>query len=218
MTQMRIIVADDVAPMLSMIADILGESFGILALVRDGRAALDAVLELEPDLIVLDIWMPGMTGLEVARRLHERRHKTKIVFLTLHEDAEIMAACLAAGALGYVAKILMHTDLIQAIHEALAGRVFVSSFSSQRASLSMPVLLAYESICRFLQGPGSTPAVRFFSVVCCSVLAAGIFMPEQMSLRTNRCVRLGGTTCILCKFLSLKSPPAYLGFTGRCSD
>jgi DNA-binding NarL/FixJ family response regulator len=135
MTQMRIIVADDVAPMLSMIADILGESFGILALVRDGRAALDAVLELEPDLIVLDMWMPGMTGLEVARRLHERRHKTKIVFLTLHEDAEIMAACLAAGALGYVAKILMHTDLIPAIHEALAGRVFVSSFSSQRASL-----------------------------------------------------------------------------------
>jgi DNA-binding NarL/FixJ family response regulator len=134
MTQMRVIVADDVAPMLSMVADILRESFGIVALVRDGRAALDAVLELEPDLIVLDISMPGMTGIEVARQLHERRHKTKIVFLTLHEDPEILAACLAAGALGYVTKIVMHKDLIPAIHEALAGRVFVSSFSSQRGA------------------------------------------------------------------------------------
>jgi DNA-binding NarL/FixJ family response regulator len=134
MTKMRVIVADDLAPMLSMVADILRESFGIVALVRDGRAALDAVLELEPDLIVLDISMPGMTGIEVARQLHERRHKTKIVFLTLHEDPEILAACLAAGALGYVTKIVMHKDLIPAIHEALAGRVFVSSFSSQRGA------------------------------------------------------------------------------------
>jgi DNA-binding NarL/FixJ family response regulator len=136
MTQMRVIVADDLAPMLSMVADILRESFGIVALVRDGRAALDAVLELEPDLIVLDITMPGMTGIEVARQLHERRHKTKVVFLTLHEDPEILAACLAAGALGYVTKIVMHKDLIPAIHEALAGRVFVSSFSSQRGARS----------------------------------------------------------------------------------
>jgi DNA-binding NarL/FixJ family response regulator len=131
MTQMRVIVADDVAPMLSMVADILRESFGILALVPDGRAALAAVLELEPDLIVLDISMPGTTGIEVARQLHELGH---IVFLTLHEDPEILAACLAAGALGYVTKMVMHKDLIPAIHEALAGRVFVSSFSSQRGA------------------------------------------------------------------------------------
>jgi two-component system response regulator DesR len=83
-------------------------------------------------LIVLDISMPGMTGIEVARKLHELGHKTKIVFLTLYEAPEILAACLAAGALGYVTKILMHTDLIPAIHEALAGRVFVSRFSSPR--------------------------------------------------------------------------------------
>src|SRR5882757_6674011 len=129
MTQMRVIVADDAAPMLSMVADILRESFRIVALVPDGRAALDTVLKLEPDLIVLDISMPGMTGIEVARKLHESGDKTKIVFLTLYEAP---AACLAAGALGYVTKILMHTDLIPAIHEALAGRVFFSRFSSQR--------------------------------------------------------------------------------------
>jgi DNA-binding NarL/FixJ family response regulator len=67
--------------------------------------------------------MPGMTGIEVARRLHELGHKTKIVFLTLHEDPEILAASLAAGALGYVTKILLHTDFILAIHQALAARV-----------------------------------------------------------------------------------------------
>jgi len=89
---------------------------------------------LEPDLIVLDISMPGMSGIEVARELKRRRNKARIVFLTVHEDTDILATCLAAGGLGYVVKVHMETDLIPAMNEALAGREFVSHFSPQQDS------------------------------------------------------------------------------------
>ncbi len=74
--------------------------------------------------------MPGMSGIDVARELRRRSNKARIVFLTVHEDSQILASCLAAGGLGYVVKALMASDLIPAISEALAGRVFVSRFSS----------------------------------------------------------------------------------------
>jgi DNA-binding NarL/FixJ family response regulator len=130
MTGKRVLLADDLTPLLHAIAKLLEGSFEVVGMVSDGQAALDAVLALAPDLVVLDISMPGMSGIEVARELKRRRNKTKIVFLTVHEDTDILAACLAAGGLGYVVKVLMETDLIPAMNEALAGREFISRFSS----------------------------------------------------------------------------------------
>jgi len=117
--------------MLEVVAELLGKSFEVVDLLSDGRAALEATLKLKPDLVVLDISMPGMNGIEVARELRHNASGVKIVFLTMHEDAQILANCLAAGGLGYVVKEIMDADLIPAIHEALAGRVFVSRFSSE---------------------------------------------------------------------------------------
>ena len=130
-TRKRVLVADDHARILKAVSALLGKSFDVVGLVADGRAALQAALKLEPDLIVLDVSMPGMSGIEVARELKKRRNRAKIVFLTVHEDAEILASCLAAGGLGYVVKELMDSDLIPAIDAALAGRRFVSQFSSE---------------------------------------------------------------------------------------
>jgi DNA-binding NarL/FixJ family response regulator len=129
MTHKRVLVADDLAPVLSTVAALLQGSFDVVGMVSDGKGALDGILDLEPDLVVLDISMPGMTGLEVATELKSRSSRTKIVFLTVHQDSEIMAACLAAGGLGYVLKELMNSDLIPAMNEALAGRLFVSRLS-----------------------------------------------------------------------------------------
>jgi two-component system response regulator DegU len=126
----RVLVADDLAPVLDAVAELLRDSFDVVGMVSDGKVALDAVLALEPDLVVLDISMPGLSGLDVAKELRNRAKKTKIVFLTVDHDSGIMAACLSAGALGYVVKELMATDLIPAMNEALAGRVFVSRLSS----------------------------------------------------------------------------------------
>lgn len=126
----RVLVADDLPRVLSAVAALLRDSFDIVGMVSDGQAALDAILTLKPDLAVMDISMPIMSGMEVARELKSRANKTKIVFLTVHEDPDIIATCLSAGALGYVVKEVMNSDLILGMNEALAGRVFVSLRSS----------------------------------------------------------------------------------------
>ena len=132
MTLKRVLAADDRAPVLSALDALLRQSFDVVGLVPDGRTALEETLKLEPDVVVLDISMPEMSGIEVARELRKRHSKAKIVFLTVHKDPDILASSLAAGGLGYVLKVRMDTDLIPAMNEALAGRVFVSRFSSQQ--------------------------------------------------------------------------------------
>jgi DNA-binding NarL/FixJ family response regulator len=132
MSRTRVLVADDLAPVLSTVATLLRESFDVVDMVCDGRAALESTLKLEPDLVVLDISMPLMSGIEVAEELKRQGSTAKVVFLTVHEDQDILNTCRAAGGLGYVIKVLMDTDLVPAMNEALAGHVFTSCFPSQR--------------------------------------------------------------------------------------
>jgi DNA-binding NarL/FixJ family response regulator len=132
----RVVLADDLTPLLSTIAKLLDGSFEIVGTASDGTSALETILRLDPDVAVLDISMPGMSGIEVARELKSRGTRAKIVFLTVHEDADILRTCIAAGGLGYVVKLLMETDLIPAMNEALAGREFVSRFPSQQDTLN----------------------------------------------------------------------------------
>jgi DNA-binding NarL/FixJ family response regulator len=132
MTGRRVVLADDLAPVLNTVAKLLQGSFEIVGEASDGISALETILKLDPDVAVLDISMPGMSGIEVARELRSRGTRVKIVFLTVHEDADILATCVAAGGLGYVVKVLMETDLIPAMNEALAGREFVSRFPSEQ--------------------------------------------------------------------------------------
>jgi DNA-binding NarL/FixJ family response regulator len=132
MTRKRVLVADDLAPVLSIAAALLRESFDVVGTVSDGGAALEATLKLKPDLVVLDISMPVMSGIEVAEELKRQGNKAKVVFLTVHEDRDILKTCRAAGGLGYVIKVLMDTDLIPAMNEALVGHMFTSHFPSQQ--------------------------------------------------------------------------------------
>ncbi len=132
MARKRVLVADDLAPVLNTVADLLRESFDIVGMVSDGREALIATLKLEPELVILDISMPLMSGIEVAEELQRQGNKAKVVFLTVHEDHDILKTCRAAGGLGYVIKVLMDTDLVPAINQALAGHIFTSRFPSQQ--------------------------------------------------------------------------------------
>ncbi len=135
MTGRRVLLADDLTRFLQSVAKLLEGSFEIVDMVTDGEAALAGTLALVPDLVVLDVSMPGLSGIEVARELQKRDNKAKIVFLTVHEDSDILATCIAAGGLGYVVKVLMETDLIPAMNDALAGREFVSRFSNHHNNL-----------------------------------------------------------------------------------
>jgi len=109
-----------------MVATLLKPTFDVVGTVGNGKALLEAVARLEPDVILTDISMPILNGIEAANQLSASSCKSKIVFLTVHTDPDFVSACLATGALGYVVKSHMATDLRPAIQAALAGRVFVS--------------------------------------------------------------------------------------------
>ena len=104
--------------------------FNVVGTASDGKAAVEAENRLHPDVVVLDISMPVMSGLDAATQMRKHGSKTRIVFLTVHEDTDILAAAKAAGGKGYVVKARLGSDLIPAINEVLAGRDFVSQFAS----------------------------------------------------------------------------------------
>ncbi len=126
MSRIRVLLADDHKAMLDRVADLLADECDVIGTAIDGRQALDAAMELKPDVLVLDISMPVMNGIETAYRLKEAGAKTRIVFLTVHDDPDFAGEALEAGALGYVIKPRIVSDLLVAIKEAHAGRSFVS--------------------------------------------------------------------------------------------
>ena len=98
--------------------------------VGDGEALVEAAGNLQPDVIITDISMPKLNGIEAADRLRESGSSSKIVFLTVHADPDFVQAALKTGALAYVSKSRITTDLLIAIEEALKGRIFVSPMES----------------------------------------------------------------------------------------
>ena len=93
----------------------------------NGVQAVSAVLALNPDIFVTDISMPLLNGLQAARSIQKTNSQVKIIFLTIHEDRDFIAAAFSAGATGYVTKRRLSTDLVFAIQEALKGHTFVSN-------------------------------------------------------------------------------------------
>ena len=122
----RVLLVDDSDVILERATATLSHDCEIVGAVKDGRAAIAAVGALRPDVIVLDISMPGMSGLEVAGRLRRAGSTVPIVFLTIHDDEELVLATQAAGGIGYVVKTLLSSDLVIAVNEACAGRRYVS--------------------------------------------------------------------------------------------
>ena len=126
MDRPRVLLADDHLMMREKVTRMLESEFDIIGAVTDGEALLEEAAELDPDIVILDITMPGLPGIEAARRLRETGSHAKIVFLTVHEDLDFIREALTTGALGYVVKPRLASDLLAAMHEALEGRSFVS--------------------------------------------------------------------------------------------
>ncbi len=114
---------------------LLSATCEVVGSVLDGQSLFDAARQLKPDLIVTDISMPILNGIEASRRLNEGGCTAKIIFLTAHSGSDFVHSCLATGALGFVEKSRMLCDLLPAIQKALAGHVFISPTSSIEASL-----------------------------------------------------------------------------------
>jgi DNA-binding NarL/FixJ family response regulator len=126
MSRIRVVIAEDHPSVVAVVRETLGREFEVIGTAENGDQAVDCVLMLDPDLLVTDISMPVLNGLEAAKRLQKVNCRTRIVFLTIHEDPEFVTAAFAAGASAYVIKSRISTDLISAIRETLLGNTFVS--------------------------------------------------------------------------------------------
>lgn len=126
MSRSRILIADDHADMREQLARMLAPEHDVVALVSDGKAAVEAAVQLAPDLALLDISMPVMSGIAAARRLKQCARTTKVVFITCHTDAAYVEEAFRLGAAGYVLKPNLASELPDAIREVLSGSSYRS--------------------------------------------------------------------------------------------
>lgn len=131
-----IVLADDHAMFREGLRELLDRQPGlrVLETVADGVAAIEAVERLDPDVVIADIVMPRMTGLEVADRLRRRRPRPRIVILSAHDDDSYVVEALRVGADGYVLKEAWTAELIAAVRAVAAGQRFVGSSLAERSA------------------------------------------------------------------------------------
>ncbi len=127
MARPRVLLADDHTLLLEAFRRLLDAEFDIVGAVSDGASLLEAALRLSPDVVVTDVSMPRMGGLEAARRLRDRLPASRIVFLTVNEDPQLAAEAFRIGAAGWVLKASTATELVRAVRAALQGRRHLTS-------------------------------------------------------------------------------------------
>ena len=128
-TQPRVLLADDHAMNTALLRQLLRPTFDVVADVADGAALIAAAERLSPDVIVTDIGMPGVDGIEAARRILARTPDVRIVFVTVDNDPDVARKGLATGAFGYVVKLVAGDELVPAIFAALRGERHVAGIS-----------------------------------------------------------------------------------------
>ncbi len=121
MKRPRVVLADDNKAILEYIRELLSSDFDVVATAHDGQQVLEAIVALQPEAVVLDISMPRLSGLEVAKRLSALADPPQIVFLTVHEGADFLTAAREVGASGYVFKRKAGSDLIRVLKQTLCG-------------------------------------------------------------------------------------------------
>ena len=126
MKRPRVLLADDHVIVAEGLRGLLEPEFELVGIVQDGRALLSAAEKLRPDVIVADISMPLLNGIDAVRQIKKIHEEIKVVFLTMHPDVTYAASALEAGALGYVLKHSAPAELVAAIQSALRGKTYVT--------------------------------------------------------------------------------------------
>jgi DNA-binding NarL/FixJ family response regulator len=144
MNRSRILIADDHQILADGLRSLLEPEFEVVGVVAEGRELVAAAKEHRPDVIVADVTMPSLNGIEAAVQLRDLGVKAKVVFLTMHRDVAYARRAMAAGAAGYVLKHSVAAELVTAVREALRGQTYVTPIiagellQSYRASDSGP--------------------------------------------------------------------------------
>ncbi len=135
MKRTRVLIADDHPLTLEGLRAFLAPNVEITGTVMDGRSLLDQALNLKPDLIILDITMPLLNGIDAAAQIKKHLPNVKLVFVTMHASPAYLEAALDAGATGYVLKSAAREELLNAIERVMAGQIYVTpSLSSEHLS------------------------------------------------------------------------------------
>jgi len=127
MGKLRVLLADDHTIVAEGLRRLLEDEFDLVGIVGDGRAMIDAAQKLSPDVIVADISMPILSGLDAVRQLKEDGSTAKVIFLTMHMDLRLVAEAWRAGASGYLVKVSAGEELIAAIHKVVKGGIATSA-------------------------------------------------------------------------------------------
>lgn len=125
--RIRVVAADDSQPVLRQLIYLLQTEFHIVGSAENGQLALNVIHNTRPDVVVLDLEMPILSGIEVTRELRKTGASPAVVICSVETDPEIVEAALRTGALGYVFKIRMNQDLVKAVKLAACGESFVST-------------------------------------------------------------------------------------------
>jgi DNA-binding NarL/FixJ family response regulator len=131
MTRPRILLADDHALMLDGLRALLEPEFDVVGTATDGRTLLAECARLNPDVVLLDVAMPLLNGLDAGRQLKAQRRSLKLIYLTMNPSPDLAGDALRLGASGYVLKSSAATELKQAIHEAMKGRSYITPLITQ---------------------------------------------------------------------------------------
>ena len=134
----RILIADDHNLVAELCKRLLETEFDVVGMVSDGRALVRAVLELKPDVIVLDIAMPVLNGLDAGQQVKEMLPSVKLVYLTMNTDIEVAAEAFERGASGYLLKTCAAAEMVVAVREVLRGKSYMSQGLSRDAIDCLP--------------------------------------------------------------------------------
>lgn len=126
MNRPRVVIADDHPANAALLTELLQVEFDVVAHVPDGAALVDAVAALSPDVVVSDISMPGMDGIEAAQVILQRDPLARIVLVSVHGEPFLVSRGLAAGVMGYVLKVTAGDELLPAVRAALQGKRHLS--------------------------------------------------------------------------------------------
>ncbi len=193
----RVLLADDHTLLLEAFEKLLEHDFTVVGAVSDGRALLSAAAELKPDVIVLDIAMPLLNGLDAARQLKKTMPAIKLIFLTMNEDPNVASEAFRAGASGYLLKTSAASELTKAIKEALCGRSYVTPVITQGMAESFirqpgddwdaPKLTPRqrEVLQLLAEGRSMKEAAKILNVTPRTVAFHKYRMMEQLNLKNN---------------------------------
>jgi len=129
----RILIADDHNLVAELCKKLLETEFDVVGVVADGRALVRAAGELKPDVVVLDVAMPILNGLDAGRQVKEMLPSIKLVYLTMNPDPEVAAEAFARGASGYLLKTCASSEMVLAVRDALRGKTYLSRALSRDA-------------------------------------------------------------------------------------